>query len=145
MKLKFEYDFERIIDDFVFLCFFVGNDFLPNLPSLKIREGAIDALIYLYKLIIPSLDGYLTDKGIINFQRVEKLFEKLAIIEEEFFKRQMNYKQNFNHNRRDDKEDSISKDFLILKTKEDLKKLNNNKDEVFIDDLDLIIESKSFI
>ena len=143
--MKFEYDFERIIDDFVFLCFFVGNDFLPNLPSLKIREGAIDALIYLYKLIIPSLDGYITDKGIINFQRVEKLFEKLAIIEEEFFKRQMNYKQNFNHNRRDDKEDSISKDFLILKTKEDLKKLNNNKDEVFIDDLDLIIESKSFI
>jgi 5'-3' exonuclease len=48
-SMKMRYDLERIIDDFVFFCFFIGNDFLPSLSALDISEGSLDFLIDFYK------------------------------------------------------------------------------------------------
>lgn len=86
-QLPFPYDLERLIDDFVFLCFFVGNDFLPHLPSLDIRDGAIDFLMLVYKEMLPSLGGYITSPGgEVNLTQVDVLLARVGEIEDEVFK-----------------------------------------------------------
>jgi 5'-3' exoribonuclease 2 len=79
-NLAFEYDLERVIDDWVFLCFFIGNDFLPHLPTLEIREGAIGLLTDLYKKVLPT-NGYLTKDGELYPERVEVLLVEVGQLE----------------------------------------------------------------
>ena len=86
LKIPFGFDFERIVDDFVFLCFFVGNDFLPHLPSLQIREGALDSIMVMYKSLLPSMAGYLTNQDKVLFANCDVLFKDIAKYEDEFFK-----------------------------------------------------------
>ncbi|XP_045174947.2 5'-3' exoribonuclease 2-like isoform X2 [Mercenaria mercenaria] len=93
--LPFPYDFERALDDWVFMCFFVGNDFLPHLPSLEIREGAIDRLIKLYKNAVRRTGGYLTDSGVVALERVQLIMQELGEVEDEIFKKRRDDEMNF--------------------------------------------------
>ena len=53
--LPFDYSLEHVIDDFILLAVFVGNDFLPNLPDLHIHENGLEKLFDVYKKVLPSL------------------------------------------------------------------------------------------
>lgn len=57
--LDFEYDMEKIIDDWVLMGFLVGNDFIPPLPHLHIHNDALPLLFDIYKTVIKKLDGEL--------------------------------------------------------------------------------------
>eukprot|EP00501_MAST-03F_sp_TOSAG23-6_P000686 GSMAST32.ASY1.ANO1.713.1 assembled CDS len=86
-QIPFVYNFERIVDDFVFLCFFVGNDFLPHLPSLDIREGALGVLMNIYRAKLPAIGGYLTNCGDVNLSRVDVILAVIGEFEEETYLR----------------------------------------------------------
>ncbi|PAA82537.1 hypothetical protein BOX15_Mlig023895g1 [Macrostomum lignano] len=102
--LPFAYDFERALDDWVFMCFFVGNDFLPHLPSLEIREGAIDRLVGIYKRAVYQTGGWVTDSGHVHLDRVQLIMRELGQMEDEIFKRRRSSEMNFRRRRKADKQ-----------------------------------------
>uniref|UniRef100_A0A8C5PNC6 5'-3' exoribonuclease n=1 Tax=Leptobrachium leishanense TaxID=445787 RepID=A0A8C5PNC6_9ANUR len=94
-SLPFPYDFERAVDDWVFMCFFVGNDFLPHLPSLEIREGAIDRLVTIYKNVVHKTGGYLTESGFVNLERVQMIMLAVGEVEDSIFKKRKDDDESF--------------------------------------------------
>ena len=74
------------IYDYIFLCFFLGNDFMPHFPAVNIRTGGVDKMINAYKATIGGTSENLTDGKTIFWKNVRKLVEFLANNEEEFIK-----------------------------------------------------------
>lgn len=85
--LPFQWDLERAIDDWIFLCCFVGNDFLPHLPALEIRENGINTLTALWKDNLPYMNGYVTKDGHVDLDRAQVIMSGLAKQEDGIFRR----------------------------------------------------------
>jgi 5'-3' exonuclease len=69
--------------DYIFICFFLGNDFLPHFPAINIRTGGTDKMLNAYRATIKP-DENLTDGKTINWANVRKLISFLAKQEEQF-------------------------------------------------------------
>eukprot|EP01132_Coremiostelium_polycephalum_P007998 gene7998-9841_t len=95
VETPFGFEIDRMIDDFIFICFFVGNDFLPHLPSLEIVDGALDRILHLYREILPTFDDYIVENGTVNLVRLATLFASLAKKEEEMIHRKLNREKAF--------------------------------------------------
>ena len=67
------------IANYIVLCFLLGNDFLPNISALHLREGGIDHIMAAYRFV--SANGALPlvdDKKRINMEIFGRILAELA-------------------------------------------------------------------
>jgi 5'-3' exonuclease len=74
---------DRVIDDFIFICYLMGNDFLPHLPCLDIYNNAIDTLLETYVEEVIMNEEYIIENNNINKDVFYKFLYKLATLEEQ--------------------------------------------------------------
>ena len=71
------------IQDYIFISFLLGNDFLPHFPALNIRTNGIDILIGAYREVCPPNKSICTGKG-IDWKMCRSLIEHISQKEFDF-------------------------------------------------------------
>ncbi len=84
----------NIVHDYIFICLFLGNDFLPHFPAINIRTGGVDKMINAYKTTIGNANLNLTNGKTIYWGNVRKIVLQLVNQEEEFFIKEHRMRNN---------------------------------------------------
>jgi len=68
----------NLINDFIVLCFLIGNDFMPSIPSISIKANGLNNLIDNYIKILSTFNSYLLDSNLeINHIFLTRLLKEL--------------------------------------------------------------------
>lgn len=89
------YHTSHIIDDYIFLCFLLGNDFIHHIPSLNLRYNGYNILINAYKKLQNKYHGYFQlinrdNNNIIYWTFFKELIYELSICEKDILNRNLN-------------------------------------------------------
>ena len=89
---KYEYNVKNAVDDFIFINFLIGNDFLPHISSLEIIESGIDIILCFYR-DVGTAKGHITKTtdGNIYFNKdvLKMFFEFISGYEKEILEKKL--------------------------------------------------------
>lgn len=75
----------QCIQDYIFICFLLGNDFLPHFPALNIRTDGITRITAAYKETVSKYGNLTNNRGII-WNHFKPFIVILSNNEEQYFK-----------------------------------------------------------
>lgn len=82
------YTVNNICNDFVFISYFIGNDFVPNILFLDIRNKGLDSLIKCYIMVLFEINSYLLCDNKINIDFLKRLLYYLSKEEKIYYEKQ---------------------------------------------------------
>jgi len=80
------------IEDYIFICFLLGNDFLPHFPAINIRINGFTILLELYQKLF-DINEFIISNGTINWHSFKKYINHIAKNEEQFIKEVYNVRE----------------------------------------------------
>lgn len=102
-----------VLFDYIFMCFFLGNDFLPHFPALNIRTSGINRLIDTY--LKKGDRETLTKNHVIIWKNVRKFLEVFALNELAYLKEEYSLREKQSKRALYDTDDTL---LLPLKERE---------------------------
>ena len=96
-------DKDDVIKDFIFICYLLGNDFLPHIHSVDIYDNGLDLLIEKYSetfielYMTTNYNCYLINNKNINMAFFKLFIFKLSLEEENSLKIKYNKKKKYKH------------------------------------------------
>jgi 5'-3' exonuclease len=127
---------KNLVYDFIFICYLIGNDFLPHSPFIDIYDDGIENLIKIYvelKETNEYLINFNNNDPNINIIFFDEYLNKLSIMEKDiFFKNIQNKGKNRNKNRLNTNFEGYEKEIYLIenniKQKDIYKNINNFDD-----------------
>eukprot|EP01059_Diplonema_ambulator_P036669 TRINITY_DN9244_c1_g2_i1.p1 TRINITY_DN9244_c1_g2~~TRINITY_DN9244_c1_g2_i1.p1 ORF type:complete len:495 (+),score=206.50 TRINITY_DN9244_c1_g2_i1:34-1485(+) len=100
-KMIKSFNWAPCYNDFVVMCFFVGNDFLPGIPTLNIHEGVMAKMFEIYHNDILQQGMYLTSHNKkLNWSAIRLFLGKLGERELEMIKAREKEEEDYNTRQR---------------------------------------------
>ena len=98
----------RIVHDYIFLCFMLGNDFLPHFPTLNIRTHGMNLLLDTYRKYLLKSQKHLVDveNGQVFWKHVHYFFTLLVPTEHERFLQEHALRDKMEHQIKNNKKDA---------------------------------------
>jgi len=104
------------IDDYVFMCFLLGNDFLPHFPAMNIRTHGISVLLDVYKKHIGRFynRSFISQTtGVIQWKYVNLFIQEIAKMEHELLKQEYFVRNKFDRRRYPETTSEEKQDVLL--------------------------------